>query len=54
MGTEDETILREAINILHKSGSVEYAEGRARTMLEKAWARLEKSIPQNEGRDKLK
>lgn len=54
MGTEDETILREAISILHKSGSVEYAEERARTMLEKAWARLEKTIPQNEGRDKLK
>lgn len=45
MGTEDETILREAINILHKSGSVEYAEERARVMLENAWARLEKTIP---------
>lgn len=45
MKTEEEPILREAINLLNKSGAVEYAEERARTMLEKAWARLEKTIP---------
>ena len=50
MKTEDETILREAIDILNKSGAVEYSEMRAKQMLQDAWAELEKELPENPGK----
>ena len=54
MKTKDETILREAVNILKRSGAVEYAEMRAKTMLEDAWERIDKVLPDNSGKAKLK
>lgn len=54
MKTEDETLLREAIEILKRSGSIEYAEERAKTMLADAWAKVDASLPDNEGKAKLK
>ena len=54
MGTKDEKILREAVDILNRSGAVEYAEMRAKSMLEEAWARVDKSLPNNSGKHKLK
>lgn len=54
MKTEDETLLREAIDILKRSGSIEYAEERAKTMLAEAWAKVDKTLPDNEGKAKLK
>jgi geranylgeranyl pyrophosphate synthase len=54
MGTKDEKILREAVDILNRSGAVEYAEMRAKSMLEEAWARVDKSLPNNSGKQKLK
>lgn len=52
--TEDEKLLLEAVDILKRSGSVEYAEHRAKTMLEDAWNRLEVTLKDNSGKDKLK
>ena len=37
MKTTEEKLLREAIEILHKSGSINYAEEKARSMLSEAW-----------------
>ena len=54
MGTKDEKILREAVDILKRSGAVEYAEMRAKTMIEEAWARIDKVLPPNSGKLKLK
>lgn len=54
MGTKDEKILLEAVDILKRSGAVEYAEMRAKTMLEAAWARIDKVLPNNSGKHKLK
>lgn len=54
MGTKDEKILREAVDILNRSGAVEYSEMRAKTMLEEAWARIDKNLPNNSGKHKLK
>jgi len=33
MGTEDQTIIQEAIDILHKSGSIEYGFAKSKQML---------------------
>ena len=50
MKTEDETLIREAIDIMKESGAIEYAEQRAKTMLEEAWSKVDKSLPDNEGK----
>ena len=52
--TEDEALLVEAVDILKRSGSVEYAEMRAKQMLEDAWNRLEPTLGNNSGKEKLK
>jgi len=45
--------LVEAIDLLHKSGSIEYAQGRAKHLLEKAWIDLSPSLPSGEGKQML-
>ena len=52
--TEDEALLKEAVDIIYKSGAIEYSEMRAKHMLTEAWAQLETVIPENEGKAKLK
>lgn len=54
MKTTDETLLREALAILNKSGAVEYSEMRAKQMLSDAWAKVENDLPENPGKEKLK
>ena len=53
MKTLEPTLLQEAIDILHESGSIEYAEKKAKSLLEGAWEDLEKSLPQGDGKQKL-
>jgi len=53
MNTEDSALLQEAINILHESGSIKYAEKLAKDMLSKAWEELEPSLPESDGKIKL-
>jgi geranylgeranyl pyrophosphate synthase len=50
MKTEDNALLQEAIDLLHKSGSVEYATKKARSMMEEAWGKLEKTMEESEGK----
>lgn len=54
MQTEDEQLLLEAVEIIKKSGAVEYAEKRAKEMLEDAWNRLEPTLQDNSGAEKLR
>ena len=53
MNTEDPTLLQEAIDILHESGSIKYAEKTAKDLLSKAWEELEPSLPPSDGKVKL-
>ena len=53
MKTLEEPLLQEAIDILHESGSIKYAEQKARSLLEGAWSELESSLPEGEGKKKL-
>ena len=47
MGTEDEKIIREAINILKESGSIEYASQIAKQIIKTAWRDLESNLPED-------
>ena len=53
MRTTDELLLTEAIEILHQSGSITYAQDKAKHILISAWQNLEKSLPSGEGKNKL-
>ena len=53
MQTNDETLLLEAIDLLHKSGSIEYAQNKAKQLLEKAWTDLSPSLPGGDGKQML-
>lgn len=45
MKTNDQIILQEAIDILHESGSIKYAQDTAKEMLISAWEDLEPHLP---------
>lgn len=47
MGTTDEKILREACDLLHESGSVDYAQKYARQMIAEAWVDLKEGLPED-------
>jgi geranylgeranyl pyrophosphate synthase len=47
MGTTDEKILREACDLLHESGSVDYAQKYARQMIAEAWVELKEGLPED-------
>ena len=45
MQTEDRSLIREAIDLLKRSGSIEYAKQVARRLAEEAMESLKKAIP---------
>merc|ERR1711908_181984 len=47
MKTTDEKLLREACDLLHESGSVDYAQKFARQMIAEAWTDLKEGLPEN-------
>ena len=51
--TTDSRLLTEAIDILHKSRSIEYAQNTAKDMLSSAWNDLEDSLPTGPGKEKV-
>ena len=53
MKTTDDELLREAISILRRSGSISYAEQQAKAMLGQAWKELAPTLPESEGKDML-
>ncbi len=54
MHTKDKKLITEAIGIIKKHGSVEYAKEFARKMVKDAWATVEPLIPENEAKKKQK
>ena len=54
MKTNDDTLIREAIAILHKSGSIKYAEKKAKKLLIDAWEGLEPELPEGSTKNQLR
>lgn len=53
LGTNDENLLREAIQILINNGSVDYAKNRAAKMMNEAWKELDPMIPSGKAKDNI-
>jgi len=54
MHTRDRALIEEAISILKKYGSVEYAKEFAREIVRKSWREIEDILPDNEYKEKLR
>ena len=54
MKTNDDDLIREAISILHKSGSIKYAEKKAKQLLIDAWEGLEPVLPESSTKTQLR
>jgi geranylgeranyl pyrophosphate synthase len=54
MHTSNQKLRSEAIEIMRKYGSVEYAKQTARKMVRKSWSEVEKLLPASVGKEKLK
>lgn len=52
--TKNPVLIQEAIEIMRKSGSIDYANRFAGKLVEKAWAKLNPLLKENEGKRKLK
>ncbi len=51
--TKDKEKIREAIEIIKKYGSVEYAKQKAREIMSSAWEEIKDDIPENEAKEML-
>ncbi len=54
MHTRERELIDEAISILRKYGSIDYAKGFAREMVRKSWSNVEGLLPDNEYKEKLR
>ncbi len=54
MHTKDSSLVEEAIGILNKNGSVEYAKKKAREMVSKTWEDIERTLPESNAKKKLR
>jgi len=52
--TNDEALIKEAIQIMKDAGSLPYAEGVARKLVDDAWKAVEPHLPNNAAKEKLK
>ncbi len=50
----DEKTIREAIAIIEKHGSMDYARARAKELVEKSWKDVEKVLPESEAKNTLR
>lgn len=53
MKTEDQELIQEAIDILHKSGSIDYAIQKSKKLLIDAWEGLDPVLPPSKTKDQL-
>ena len=53
MKTDEPQLLQEAIDILRQSGSIDYAQDKARSMLREAWTLLELQLPTGDPKQML-
>jgi geranylgeranyl diphosphate synthase, type I len=54
MHTKDRKLIDEAIAIMKKYGSIEYARAFARDMVKKAWVQVEPLLPKNPAKEKIR
>ncbi len=54
MHTRDRALIEEAISILKKYGSIEYAKEFARNIIRRSWEDVERILPDNEYKEKLR
>ncbi|UCD07325.1 MAG: polyprenyl synthetase family protein [Candidatus Aenigmatarchaeota archaeon] len=54
MHTRDKELIKEAIDILHKYGSIDYASGVARDIVSDAWKDIDPILPESDAKKKLK
>ncbi|MBI4176783.1 MAG: polyprenyl synthetase family protein [Candidatus Aenigmarchaeota archaeon] len=54
MHTSDPKLLQEAINIIKRYNSIEYAKNYARKIVENSWKKVEKTLAESEARKRLK
>ncbi len=54
MHTKDRALIEEAISILRKYGSIDYAREFAREIIRKSWTNVEPILPDNEHKEKLR
>ncbi len=52
--TSDPKRIKEAISLLHKTGSVEYAKSKAREIVLRSWKDVESTLPDSEAKRTLK
>jgi geranylgeranyl diphosphate synthase type I len=52
--TSNQKLRNEAIMIMQKYGSTEYAKKKAKTLVKKCWDQVESSLPDSKGKEKLK
>lgn len=53
MHTSDQKLIDEAIKIIEKHGSIDYAKNFARKIVEENWAEVEKLLPASDAKGKL-
>lgn len=54
MHSKDPELIKEAIGIIESAGSIAFAKGVARSLVENSWKKLDKKIPQSSAKEKLK
>ncbi len=54
MHIEDQKLRDEAIEIIKKYGSIQYAKEKARNMVKEAWEGIEKMLPESDAKNKLR
>jgi len=52
--TNDQAVINEAVEIIHKTESIEFARQRAREIVSSAWDEMESALPESEAKNKLK
>jgi geranylgeranyl pyrophosphate synthase len=54
MHTSDQKLRDEAIGLMQKYGSIEYAKERAKKMVEQNWSEVERLLPSSDAKEMLK
>ncbi len=54
MHTSDETLIDEAVSIIQRTESIQYARQRAQEIVRDAWAEMESALPASDAKSKLK
>ncbi len=54
MGTEDRELIQEAIAILKKNQSIQFAQNKAKELIMEAWNELDGFLPTSSAKDKLR